>query len=73
MIDKEAVLFWNEIEHDLYEENGHIFGIELDLFNNEKNYYHKTIRKEDNEIYYEYFKGNIYDAIATFNAILKGE
>ena len=68
MLDKNFVLFWNEVEHDLYEENGHIFGVELDLFNNHKCYYYKTI-EYGKEIYY--FLGNdIYAAIEKFNKML---
>ena len=69
MICKERVLFWNEIEHDLYEENGYIFGVELDLFNNQKSYYCKIIHG-DNRISYEYLNGDIYRAIEQFNAML---
>ena len=58
----------NEIEHDLYEENGYIFGVELDLFNNHKYYYCKTI--EDGKEYYQYLDGDIYSAIDSFNLIL---
>ena len=68
MFDKERVLYWNEIEYDLYEENGHIFGVELDLFNNHKSYYHKTI--EGNTERLLFFKGDIYMAIEQFNAIV---
>lgn len=68
MLNKEAVLCWNEIEHNLYEENGHIFGVELDLFNNHKNYYHKIV--EDDREYYQFLKGDIYMAIEQFNAML---
>lgn len=68
MIKKEFVLYWNEIEHNLYEENGYIFGIELDLFNNHKSYYCKTI--EDGHEFYQYLEGDIYSAINQFNAIL---
>lgn len=68
MLDKISVLFWNEVEHDLYEEDGHIFGVELDLCNNHKCYYYKTI-ENDKEIYY--FLGNdIYAAIEQFNKTL---
>ena len=69
MLGYEAVLAWNEIEHDLYEENGHIFGVELDLFNNHKYYYYKII--EDGKEYYKYLDGDIYSAIDSFNLILK--
>lgn len=69
MLNKETALFWNEVEHDLYEENGYIFGVELDLFNNHKNYYCKTV--EDNREYYQYLKGDIYCAIEQFNAMLQ--
>lgn len=68
MIKKEFVLCWNEIEHDLYKENGHIFGIALDLFNNNKSYYCKTI--EDGHEFYQYLEDDIYNAINQFNAIL---
>lgn len=68
MLNKDIILFWTEIEHDLYEENGHIFGVELDLFNNHKSYYCKTI--EDGREFYQYLKGDIYVGIEQFNAIL---
>ena len=68
MLDKEEVLWWNEVEHDLYEENGHIFGVELDLFNNHKYYYCKTI--ENGSEYYQSLHGDIYMAIEQFNTIL---
>ena len=29
MLNKESVLCWNEIEHDLYEENGYVIGENL--------------------------------------------
>ena len=73
MINKENVVFWNEIECDLYEENGHIFGIELDLFNNHEYFYHKTIR-ENGLVSYLYFEGcDIYEAIDQFNELLEGD
>lgn len=68
MLNKGTILFWNEVEHDLYEENGHIFGVELDLFNNHKSYYCKTI--EDDREYYVYLNGDIYMAIEQFNAMI---
>ena len=68
MINNDTVLFWTEVEHDLYEESGHIFGVELDLFNNHKYYYCKTI--EDGREYYVYLDGDIYTAIEQFNAII---
>ena len=72
MINKENIVFWNEIECDLYEENGHIFGIELDLFNNHKCFYHKMIEKDGRECY-QYLKGyDIYDAIDQFNTLIGG-
>ena len=76
MINKEAVVFWNEIEHDLYEENGHIFGVELDLFNNHKNYYCKTVEKSSPYSgaqyveFFQYLHGDIYSAIEQFNPML---
>lgn len=73
MINKEYISSWNEIECDLYEENGHIFGIELDLFNNHEYFYHKTIR-ENGLGSYLYFEGcDIYEAIGQFNELLEGD
>lgn len=76
MLEKQMALFWNEIEHDLYEENGHVFGVELDLFNNQKNYYCKIIKKspysDKQQIeHYEYLHGDIYSAIDQFNSLLE--
>lgn len=68
MLDKNYVLGWEEVDHDLYEENGKIFGVELDLFNNHEIYYCKTV--EDNREFYQYLKGDIYKAIEQFNAML---
>lgn len=68
MLKRETVLAWTEIEHDLYEEDGHIFGIELDLFNDHIYFYH---RKDG---FYTYLTGiydDIYDAIDKFNDIVK--
>ena len=70
MLNKEMVLAWCEVEHDLYEEDGHIFGVELDLFNNHKYFYH---RKGNTYIYLSNVKEDIYDAIEHFNAILREE
>lgn len=75
MLNKEIVLCWEEVEHDLYEENGHVFGVELDLFNNHKSYYCKTVKKSSPysdaaQVSYQYLKGDIYMAIEQFNAIL---
>lgn len=69
MLNEEKVLYWNEVECDLYEENGNIFGVELDLFNNQKYYYHKIIA--ENEEKYRFLSTNIYTAIKKFNAILE--
>lgn len=69
MLNKSDVVWWNEVEHDLYEENGHIFGVELDLFNNHKYYYHKEI-KDGKEIYHFFLSNDIYNAIEKFNAML---
>ena len=70
MLNKEAILFWNEVEHDLYEENGHIFGVELDLFNNHKYFYH---RKGNTYIYLSNVKEDIYEAVEKFNEIVAKE
>lgn len=72
MISKEDVLWWNEIEIDLFEERSHMFGVEIDLFNNQKYYYCKILTV-DNKAYYEYLHGDIYSAIEQFNAMLEDE
>lgn len=68
MIKREAVLAWTNIEHVLYEENGHEFIVEFDLFNNSKNFWHHK------GIYYteltESPREDIYDAIDKFNKIV---
>lgn len=70
MLKRENVLAWCEIEHDLYEEDGHVFGVMLDLFNNHKNYYH---RQGDTYVFLqEDCKHDIYDAIDEFNTIVAG-
>lgn len=68
MLKKEIVLAWNEVEHDLYEEDGHVFGVILDLFNNHKNFYH---RQGNTYIELNGLHEDIYDAIDKFNAILE--
>ena len=68
MLRNETVLSWCEIEHDLYEENGHVFGVELDLFNNHKHFYH---RQGNTYIYLAQERDkDICDAIKEFNAII---
>ena len=71
MLRQDAVLAWTSIEHVLYEENGHAFVIELDLFNNHQYFYHLK-----DGYYRELGRSpfdDIYDAIDNFNKILKGE
>ena len=69
MLKKESVLFWNEIEYVLYEENGYEFVIVLDLFNNHQYFY---CRKGDYEIDLTASpREDIYDAIDKFNKILE--
>lgn len=68
MLNKENILAWNSIEQDLYEEDGHVFGVELDLFNNHIYFYHRQGN------FYDYLtepKEDIYDAIDNFNKILE--
>ena len=45
MIDKNYVLGWNQVEHVLYEEKGHRFGIELDLFNGHESFYYERTER----------------------------
>ena len=70
MLSEDMVLGWEEVEHDLYEENGYIFGIELDLFNGHKIYYAKTT-DENGTVYYVDLNSDIYKAIKEFNDIVK--
>ena len=68
MLNKENVLFWNEMENVLYEENGHQFVVVFDLFNNHKHFY---CRKDGYEIdLKESPYDDIYDAIDRFNKII---
>jgi hypothetical protein len=70
MLSKESVVFWTNVEHVLYEENGHQFIIEFDLFNNHHYFYH---RKDG--YYTELARStfdDIYDAIDKFNEIVIG-
>lgn len=69
MLNKERVLFWNEVESVLYEENGYQFVIVFDLFNNQKYFY---CRKDGYEIELaKLLREDIYDAIDQFNKILE--
>lgn len=72
MLNKESVLFWNEVENVLYEENGYQFVVVFDLFNNHKYFY---CRKDNYEIDLGSERPNtdIYDAIDMFNQIVEGE
>lgn len=68
MIKREKILQWFEIEHDLYEENGYIFVVEIDLFNNQRSYYYKTT-DEDGTEYYQFLHKDLYNAIEMFNEL----
>lgn len=70
MISKETIfaMAYTDLEYDLYEENGHIFGVEFNVFSNTKCYYYKTFKNKGE--YYRYLKGDIYAAIDQFNSIL---
>ena len=73
MLNKENVVFWNdiEVEKPLYEENGHEFVVAFDLFNNHTYYYH---RKDG--FYRDLCRSprdDIYDAIDMFNKIIAEE
>ena len=71
LLNKECVLFWNEVENVLYEENGYQFVVVFDLFNNHKYFY---CRKDGYEIdLIETLREDIYDAIDKFNKIVAGE
>lgn len=70
MLDKIHVLGWEEVEHDLYEEDGYIFGIELDLFNGHQIYYAKTTDKNGVGHYVD-LNSDVYKAIEEFNEIVK--
>ena len=51
LLNSEKLLQWSVIEHDLYEENGYIFVVDIDLFNNQKSYYYKTTDEDGTEYY----------------------
>ena len=71
MLNKESVLFWNEVENVLYEENGHQFVVVFDLFNNHRYFYY---RNDNYEIdLQESPRDDIYDAIDRFNKIVEEE
>lgn len=70
-MNKDIVAFLTEVEHDLYEENGHIFCVVLDLFNNHQYYYCKTV--EDGREYYVDLDSDIYTAIEQFNKMIWGD
>ena len=69
MLDKSSILFWNEVEHDLFQDGRHIFGVELDLCNGHQKYYckEKSYVKE----YFWYLNDDIYKAIEQFNSIVE--
>ena len=67
MLDRDFVLCCEEVEHDLYEEDGFIFGIELDLFNGHQLYYCKT--SDDHPCYWDLGE-DIYQAMDQFNDII---
>ena len=68
MIEREKILQWSEVEYDLYEENGYIFVVDIDLFNNQMSYYYKTI-DEDGTEYYKFLHKDLYNAIEMFNEL----
>lgn len=68
MLNKVNVLAWEEIDHDLYEENGHVFGVELDLFNSHTYFYHRQ-----GNLYDYFYTDDIYVAIDKFNKMSKEE
>ena len=71
MLSTESVLFWNEVEQVLYEENGYKFVVVLDLFNNHTYFY---CRKDNVEV--ELSAPDCDDicyAIDNFNKFLSGE
>ena len=67
MLDRDFVLCCEEVAHDLYEEDGFIFGIELDLFNGHQSYYCKT---SDDHLCCLDLGVDIYQAIDQFNDII---
>ena len=72
MLNTNFIPFWNEIQHDLSEENGHIFGIELDLCNTHQYFYHKMITDGVETIeYLADMTDDIYKAINAFNETIR--
>lgn len=69
MLDKNYVLGWEDVEHDLYQDGKYTFGVSLDLFNNHEVYYCK-ITDDGREYYYD-LSDDIYQAIDQFNQMLE--
>ena len=65
MIDKQSVLWWNEIQADICNVDDKTFGVELDLFNNHMNFY---IRFPDCSEHFIHTH-DVYEAIDEFNRI----
>lgn len=65
MIDKQSVLWWNEIQADICRVDDKIFGVELDLFNNHMNFYIRFPDWSEHLIDTD----DVYEAIDEFNRI----
>lgn len=65
----EDVVWWNEVEKDLWvNDDGYVFGIELDLFNNHQNFY---LKYPDGIHSFPIYTDDIYDAIDKFNKMVE--
>lgn len=69
MLSPHIVLAWEDVEHDLYEEDGCILGVELDLFNGHQAYYVKAANN-NGVTYYQDVGSDVCKAIEQFNKIL---
>ena len=67
-LDKTA-LFYNDLTHDLYEENGYILYVKLDTYQQHKYYY--IMGTEDGKKFDHFVGINIYGAIEKFNQLCK--
>lgn len=64
MLSKDLVLTWEEVQHDLFtDDDGRVFGVELDLFNGHMNFYERF--PDDSEL--PIMVPDVFEAIEIFN------
>lgn len=62
MLSDTNVLWWEEVQHILYEEDGFKFGVELDLFNNHQYFFMVYPDGCEHDL-----DADVYNAIHEFN------